>query len=50
MIGGDWPVSLLAGDYVTTHHQYQAVIEKLVAPQNQQKIFEGNAAAFYKLD
>ena len=50
MIGGDWPVSLLAGDYVTTHHQYQAVLEKLVAPQNQQKIFVDNATTFYKLN
>jgi len=50
MIGGDWPVSLLAGDYVTTHHKYQAVIEKLVAPENQQKIYSTNATAFYKLD
>ena len=50
MIGGDWPVSLLAGDYVGTHIKYHTVIEKLVAPQNQQKIFEGNATAFYKLD
>jgi L-fuconolactonase len=50
MIGGDWPVSLLAGDYVTTNHKYQAVIEKLVAPENQQKIYSTNATAFYKLD
>jgi len=50
MIGGDWPVSLLAGDYVTTHHKYQAVIDKLVAPENQQKIYSTNATAFYKLD
>ena len=50
MIGGDWPVSLLAGDYVTTHHQYQEVINILVAPENQQKIYSTNAAAFYKLD
>lgn len=50
MIGGDWPVSLLAGDYVTTHHEYQTAINKLVAPENQQKIFEGNATAFYKLN
>ncbi len=49
MIGGDWPVSLLAGDYVTTHHQYQEVINTLVAPENQQKIYSTNAAAFYKL-
>jgi len=49
MIGGDWPVSLLAGDYVTTHHKYQAVINKLVAPENQEKIYTTNAAAFYKL-
>lgn len=50
MIGGDWPVSLLAGDYVTTHHQYQEVINTLVAPENQQKIYKDNATAFYKLD
>jgi L-fuconolactonase len=50
MIGGDWPVSLLAGDYVTTHHKYQTVVEKLVAEEHQQKIYTGNAAAFYKLD
>ena len=50
MVGGDWPVSLLAGDYVTTHHQYQEVINILVAPENQQKIYSTNAAAFYKLD
>jgi len=49
MIGGDWPVSLLAGDYVTTHHKYQAVINKLVAPENQEKIYSTNATSFYKL-
>jgi L-fuconolactonase len=49
MIGGDWPVSLLAGDYVTTHHTYQTVIEKLVAPENQEKIYSTNAIRFYKL-
>jgi hypothetical protein len=42
-------VSLLAGDYVTTHHQYQSVIEKLVAPENQEKIYSTNAIRFYKL-
>ncbi len=50
MIGGDWPVSLLAGDYVTTLLQYQAVIEKLVDSENQEKIYTTNATAFYKLD
>lgn len=50
MIGGDWPVSLLAGDYVTTLLQYQAVIEKLVDSENQEKVYTTNATAFYKLD
>jgi L-fuconolactonase len=50
MIGGDWPVSLLAGDYETTLLQYQAVIEKLVDSENQEKIYTTNATAFYKLD
>jgi len=49
MIGGDWPVSLLAGDYVGTHIKYQAVIEKLVAPEHQEKIYSTNATRFYKL-
>lgn len=50
MIGGDWPVSLLAGDYITTLHQYQIVIRNLVSPENQEKIYATNAAAFYRLD
>jgi L-fuconolactonase len=49
MIGGDWPVSLLAGDYVGTHIKYQTVIEKLVAPEHQEKIYSTNATSFYKL-
>jgi L-fuconolactonase len=49
MIGGDWPVSLLAGDYITTHHTYQAVVNKLVAPEHQEKIYSTNATRFYKL-
>ena len=50
MIGGDWPVSLLAGDYAGTHIKYQTVLEKLVAPENQEKIYSTNAMSFYKLD
>jgi L-fuconolactonase len=49
MLGGDWPVSLLAGDYVGTHLKYQTVIEKLVAPEHQEKIYSTNATSFYKL-
>jgi L-fuconolactonase len=49
MIGGDWPVSLLAGDYVGTHIKYQTVIEKLVTPEHQEKIYSTNATSFYKL-
>jgi L-fuconolactonase len=49
MIGGDWPVSLLAGDYAGTHIKYQTVLEKLVAPEHQEKIYSTNATSFYKL-
>lgn len=50
MIGGDWPVSLLAGDYVGTHIKYQTVIESLVSEADREKIYSGNAFKFYNLD
>jgi len=50
MIGGDWPVSLLAGDYVGTHIKYQTVIESLVSEADREKIYSGNAIKFYNLD
>jgi L-fuconolactonase len=49
MIGGDWPVSLLAGDYVGTHSKYQTVIESLVSEADREKIYSGNAIKFYNL-
>ncbi len=49
MIGGDWPVSLLAGDYVGTHIKYQTAIESLVNEADREKIYSTNATSFYKL-
>jgi len=47
--GGDWPVSLLAGDYVTTWDKYKAVLTEMLNEEAQQKVFSSNAEAFYKL-
>jgi L-fuconolactonase len=48
--GGDWPVSLLAKDYTSTWHIYQAAILELVGEKDAQKIFATNANAFYQLN
>lgn len=47
--GGDWPVSLLAGDYVKTWEVYQKLFEKLITPECQERVFHMNAAEFYQL-
>lgn len=47
--GGDWPVSLLAGDYVTTWQTYQQIITDLLDEPDQDKLFYQNAANFYRL-
>lgn len=47
--GGDWPVSLLAGDYVTTWNAYQMIIRSLLDSAAQEKVFALNAQAFYHL-
>lgn len=47
--GGDWPVSLLAGDYVTTWKIYKEVIAGLLSEKEQQKVFYTNAKNFYQL-
>lgn len=47
--GGDWPVSLLAGSYTKTWTNYRQLFSSLLDDAAQQKIYSGNAAAFYKL-
>lgn len=47
--GGDWPVSLLVGGYLKTFNAYRAVIENCLPGTDQEKVFNKNAALFYKL-
>ena len=47
--GGDWPVSLLAGGYLKTMNAYREVIENCLPVADQEKVFNKNAALFYKL-
>jgi L-fuconolactonase len=47
--GGDWPVSLLAGNYVQTWEKYKKVVAELVNEKDQEKIFYNNAMKYYSL-
>jgi L-fuconolactonase len=47
--GGDWPVSLLAGNYIDTWATYKKVLEDLLNKNSQEKVFSANAKEFYKL-
>jgi L-fuconolactonase len=47
--GGDWPVSLLAGTYSYTWSVYKEVLSSLLNEAQCQKVFAGNAVAFYQL-
>jgi L-fuconolactonase len=46
-MGGDWPVSLLAGSYSNTWKNFKEVIHDLVDDNAADKIFYSNAANFY---
>jgi len=46
-MGGDWPVSLLAGSYSNTWKNFKQVIHDLVDDNAADKIFYSNAANFY---
>lgn len=48
-MGGDWPVSLLAGSYAETWTKYTQVLEALLNKTGQQKVYSENAATFYNL-
>ena len=49
-LGGDWPVSLLAGEYVHTWSAYKELISELLGTEDQEKVFFSNANEFYKLN
>ena len=46
-MGGDWPVSLLAGSYSNTWKNFKEAIHELVDEKAAGKIFYDNAANFY---
>lgn len=48
--GGDWPVSLLAGDYVKTWKAYQNLLAELLSEDDLEKVYFSNANGFYKLE
>lgn len=47
-VGGDWPVSLLAGNYVKTWNNYKEVLNTLPAA-TQEKLYWKNAERIYRL-
>ncbi len=46
-LGGDWPVSLLAGSYTNAWKNYRTVIDELLPVAERSKIYYHNAANFY---
>jgi L-fuconolactonase len=46
-LGGDWPVSLLAGSYTSAWKNYLTVIDELLPVAERSKIYYHNAANFY---
>ncbi len=48
--GGDWPVSLLAGEYVRTWTVYKELLTRLLSAEDQERVFFHNANAFYQLN
>lgn len=49
MFGSDWPVSLLAAEYVQVKQALEAALPTL-SPAEKAAVFGGNAIAFYQLD
>lgn len=47
--GGDWPVSLLAGNYSRTWDIYCEVIDSLLDEDQREKVYSKNAISFYRL-
>jgi len=49
MMGGDWPVSLLAGTYTKTWNTYKTVIDSFLSAEAREKVYFKNAERFYNL-
>ena len=49
MMGGDWPVALLAGSYRKTWTNYKTVIDSLLHGEAKDKVYYKNAVQFYDL-
>lgn len=49
MLGGDWPVALLAGEYAYTMKQYQSIVHILLDRDKQKQVYQGTASNFYNL-
>ncbi len=47
--GGDWPVSLLADNYVQIWRTYKNILGQLLSAEELNKVFYSNAQQFYKL-
>jgi L-fuconolactonase len=47
--GGDWPVSLLAGNYSRTWNIYRHLLDSLLNEEQRNKVYYENAVAFYGL-
>lgn len=48
-LGGDWPVSTLAGSYVMHWERYTGIIDTLLNNEDAEKVYHTNAARFYNL-
>lgn len=47
--GGDWPVSILTGDYANAIRTYETVLTRLLGHQSLNRVLSENAETFYKL-
>jgi L-fuconolactonase len=48
-LGGDWPVSMLAGSYVVHWERYTSIIHTLLNDDDAEKVYYKNASRFYNL-
>lgn len=48
-VGGDWPVSLLAGSYTHTIETYKKVLSELLDEEGLKKVYTSNAIRFYNM-
>jgi len=48
--GGDWPVSLLAGNYSYTWKQYEVTLKEILNEKELEIVTFGNASRFYNLN